>query len=138
MTQNSSEVTAGTNGTAPQYNNLRRDLMLGVKTIIDDSYASTTTFDFDPTISENSNIRRVTMTGNPTLAVTNEQIGQIYHLILVQDGTGSRVPTWWANIKWPAGVAPTLTTTAGAIDVISFMKTGASEYLGFLSGFDFS
>ena len=32
--------------------------------------------------------------------------------VVKQDGTGSRTAAWGTNWKWPAGTAPTLTTTA--------------------------
>ncbi len=57
-------------------------------------------------------------------------------LILIQDGTGSRTVTWPATIKWPAGTAPTLTTTANAVDIISFFFDG-TNYYG-MGGLDFS
>lgn len=39
-------------------------------------------------------------------------------LYLKQDGTGSRLVSWPSSFKWPDGAAPTLSTAAGAIDVI--------------------
>ena len=49
-------------------------------------------------------------------------------LMLVQDGTGSRTATWPASVKWPGGTAPTLTTTANAIDIIAFYYDGTNYY----------
>ncbi len=57
-------------------------------------------------------------------------------LILVQDGVGSRTVTWPATVKWPSGTAPTLSTTAGAIDIISLVWDGVSYYGS--SSLDFS
>ena len=45
--------------------------------------------------------------------------GQIMHLELVQDATGSRTVTWPSNVSWAGGTAPTLTTTAGGVDLIN-------------------
>lgn len=42
-----------------------------------------------------------------------------------QDGTGSRIPSWAAAVKWPAATAPTLTTTAGARDRCLFTTEDA-------------
>ena len=54
-------------------------------------------------------------------------------LVIEQDATGSRTITSWdSDIKWPGGTAPTITTAANSIDVIScvFRVNGASpEYL---------
>lgn len=40
-------------------------------------------------------------------------------VFLTQDGTGSRVVTW-SGVTWLSGSAPTLTTTASALDVLEF------------------
>ena len=53
-------------------------------------------------------------------------------LILVQDGTGSRLATWPGTVKWAGGVAPTLTTTASGIDIVSFYWDG-TNYFGVAS-----
>lgn len=49
-------------------------------------------------------------------------------LVLIQDGVGSRTATWPATVKWPAATAPTLTTTAAAIDIIAFYFDGTNYY----------
>jgi hypothetical protein len=51
-----------------------------------------------------------------------------------QDGTGSRVITWPASVKWPNASAPTMSTGANKIDVFSFFTLdGGATYLGALS-----
>jgi len=57
-------------------------------------------------------------------------------LVLVQDGTGSRTATWPATVKWPGGTAPTLSTGANAVDIISFYWDG-TNYHG-VASLDFS
>ena len=49
-------------------------------------------------------------------------------LMMVQDGTGSRTVTWPATVKWPSGTAPTLTTGANTIDIVSFYYDGTNYY----------
>ena len=49
-------------------------------------------------------------------------------LVLKQDGTGSRTATWPVAVKWPGGTAPTLSTGANKIDIISFYFDGTSYY----------
>ena len=49
-------------------------------------------------------------------------------LMLVQDATGSRTVTWPATVKWSGGTAPTLTTTANAIDIVSLLYDGTNFY----------
>ena len=49
-------------------------------------------------------------------------------LVLIQDGTGSRTVTWPATVKWPAGIAPTLTTDANGIDIVTFFWNGTNYH----------
>jgi hypothetical protein len=56
---------------------------------------------------------------------TNLIEGEIYDLHLIQDATGSRtITTWGTSYKFASGVKPTLTTTAGATDICSFICRG--------------
>lgn len=50
-------------------------------------------------------------------------------LVLVQDSTGSRTVTWPVTVKWVGGTAPTLSTGANAIDIVSFYFDG-TDYFG--------
>lgn len=88
--------------------------------------AATVTFDL-----ATSRRQIVTLGGNRTLALSNDADGMAFTIVIKQDGTGSRVPTFWSGIKWPAGAAPTLTTTAGKYDVFAFLRIASGEYLGF-------
>lgn len=48
-------------------------------------------------------------------------------LKLVQDSGGSRTVTWPGTVKWPGGVAPTLTTTlTTGTDIITFYWNGTT------------
>jgi hypothetical protein len=77
-------------------------------------------------------IATVTLGGNRTMnAPTNLKVST-YLLHVIQDSTGSRTLTWNSVFKWPAGVAPPLTTTAGARDVFSFVSDGTNLYGSFL------
>ena len=64
----------------------------------------------------------VTLGGNRAFAApTNQAIGQSGSIFITQDGTGSRTASWNAAFKWAAGTAPTLTTTAAAVDRIDYL-----------------
>jgi hypothetical protein len=77
-------------------------------------------------------IATVTLGGNRTIAApTNMKVGS-YVLHVLQDGSGSRTLTWNSVFKWPAGVAPVLTTTASRRDVFSFVCDGTNMYGSFL------
>jgi hypothetical protein len=69
----------------------------------------------------------VTLGGNRTLAITNAVSGCSGILVVTQDGTGSRTLTFPAGSKWAGGTV-TLTTTAGAIDVLSWVYLGTTYY----------
>jgi hypothetical protein len=95
-----------------------------------DTDGATVTFDLSV-----SNGHKVTLGGNRTLALSNDKLGQIFFLRLLQDGTGSRTVTWFSGIKWAGGVAPTLTTTASKADTFVFIVTTAgSAYDGYIVG----
>jgi len=49
-------------------------------------------------------------------------------LMLIQDGVGSRTATWPGTVKWAERTAPTLTTTANYIDIVSFFYDGTNYY----------
>ena len=77
-------------------------------------------------------VATVTLGGNRTMAApTNLKIGT-YILHVVQDGSGNRTITWNSVFKWPAGVAPVLTTTANRRDLFSFVSDGTNLYGSYL------
>ena len=100
-----------------------------IQTVTGAADGATVTFDVSK-----GNVHTVTLGGNRTLAISNETAGQYFSIELTQDGTGSRTVTWFSTIVWSSGTAPTLTTTAGAIDVFIFRVTSADNYLGFIGG----
>ena len=57
-------------------------------------------------------------------------------LILKQDGTGSRIPTFPASVLWSGGSMPTFTTGANAVDIVAFYYDG-TNYFG-VETLDFS
>jgi len=75
---------------------------------------------------------RHTMTGNGTLTLAGGVAGGVYTVEVLQDGTGGRTVAW-SGAVWPAGVAPTSTTTANRKDVFTFYFDG-THYLGVVFG----
>lgn len=70
----------------------------------------------------------VTLGGNRTLAnPSNLTAGQSGTIVVTQDGTGSRTLAYGSNWKFPGGTAPTLTTTASAVDVIAYYVESATR-----------
>jgi hypothetical protein len=83
------------------------------------------------TITPNMNTANnfsVTLGGNRTLAnPTNLTAGQSGVIVITQDGTGSRTLAYGSNFKFPGGTAPTLTTTASAVDVLAYYVESATR-----------
>lgn len=70
----------------------------------------------------------VTLGGNRTLAnPTNLVAGQSGVIFITQDGTGSRTLSYGSYWKFPNGAAPTLTTTASAVDVLVYVVQSSTR-----------
>jgi len=87
---------------------------------------------------EDGNFHKVTLTANCTLTFSNPPASGTagsFTLFLVQDGTGSRIVTWPGTVDWSGATAPTLTTTAAAVDVLTFITLdGGTVWNGFVAG----
>jgi len=85
--------------------------------------AATITIDLD-----NANFYSVTLDTNATFAnPSNVTVGQAGSIFITQDGTGSRTASWGSQWKFAGGTAPTLTTTAAAVDRIDYVVKSATE-----------
>lgn len=72
----------------------------------------------------------VTLGASRTMAApTNVKVGQKGRLRVIQDATGSRTITWSANFDFTGGVAPILSTTANAKDVLYYDCISATSIL---------
>lgn len=88
----------------------------GAQTVEFAALTDDTTINWDASVSNHFG---VTLGGNRTLAnPTNARDGGIYNFWIKQDGSGSKTLAYGNKFKWPSGTAPTLTTTAGALDLI--------------------
>jgi hypothetical protein len=77
-------------------------------------------------------VATVTLGGNRVIAApTNLKVGT-YILHIIQDISGNRTVTWNSIFKWPAGVAPVLTTTGSRRDLFSFVCDGTNLYGSYL------
>ena len=75
-----------------------------------------------------SNNYSIVLAGNRTLAnPTNCTAGQSGSVFIVQDGTGSRTLSWGSYWDFAGGTAPTLTTTAAAVDRVDYVVRSASS-----------
>jgi len=70
----------------------------------------------------------VTLGGSRTMAnATNALAGQSGVIFVQQDGTGSRTLSFGTGWRFPGNTAPTLTTTASAVDMIVFTAWNTSN-----------
>jgi hypothetical protein len=75
-----------------------------------------------------SNNFSVTLGGNRALAnPTNIVAGQSGVIFITQDGTGSRTLSYGTYWKFSGGVAPTLTTTASAVDMLVYIVQSSTR-----------
>lgn len=91
----------------------------------------------------NEQVLLVTLGQNSTINFPiNATRGAVYNILIKQDGTGSRTLSYASEStsatgrisgqqnatlgtwKWPSGTAPTLTTTASKIDLLTFIYDG--------------
>ena len=92
----------------------------GVDTLTD---AATIT----PNFSDNT-VFSVTLGGNRTIAnPTNMVVGQTGSIFIAQDATGSRTLAWGSYWDFINGAAPTISTTAAAVDRVDFIVRSATS-----------
>ncbi len=83
---------------------------------------------------KDTNIIRLTINGSFTMNAVGQDgsVGDVrdgvYKLFVVQGPGGSHVITWSSQFKWPGGTAPTLSTSAADVDLISFVVDSGNFY----------
>ena len=75
----------------------------------------------------------LTLTSNLSGSFSNMPAGSSLTLVITQDGTGGRTQSW-TGVKW-AGGSSTLSTSAGAIDIINFYFDGTNYYGSLVKGY---
>lgn len=86
------------------------------------TYGTTTTFDF--CAFKNTS---VTLTGNiTTMTLTNVVAGKAGMITFIQDGSGNHTTVFNSILKFTGGTTPTLTTTAGAVDILTYACRSAT------------
>lgn len=80
-------------------------------------------------VLDDAQTAKVTLQGNRTLDnPTTMQAGGTYLLRIIQDATGGRTLAYGTAYKFPNGLAPTLTTPANAVDLLSCVSDGTSMF----------
>lgn len=81
----------------------------------------------------------VTLDQAATFAFTGAVAGKVYSfkLVLRQNATGGWAASFPSNVRWAGGAAPTLTTTANAIDLLEFFTfDGGATWFGHVRDLD--
>ncbi len=85
----------------------------------------------------NGNMHHIVLVADCTFSFSNPTPSgttTYFTLLLKQDG-GARTATWPSTVRWAGGSAPTLSTDAGAYDLVSCLTTdGGATYIGFGGG----
>jgi hypothetical protein len=87
--------------------------------------------------STNGQYQKITMTGNCTFTFTAPPGPCVLHLDIYQDGTGSRVMTLPASVKWPStylSADKLLTTAASSRDLLLLRYDGTNYIANLLPG----
>jgi hypothetical protein len=97
-----------------------------------------TTLTDDTTITPNFSLScnfTVTLGGSRTLANPTGMVpGQSGSIFVVQDATGSRTLAFGSNWDFAAGVAPTLSTGANAVDRIDYIVRSSTSIQAVFTG----
>jgi len=105
-----------------QTQNFSKQQFFGLQTLTQPDSAGTFAWD----LSSNQ-VATFTLTGNSILAApTNQQAGATYILIVKQDGSGNHTLSFDSTYKFTFGATPTVTPTASATDVFTFVSDGTS------------
>ena len=75
----------------------------------------------------NGNIVDMTLNVTTNLVLNAHVVGT-YIIKVTQGGIGSYTITWPASVKWTLGVAPTLSTAVGKIDIITLFHDGTNFF----------
>ncbi len=86
------------------------------------------------------NVHVLTLTGAASLTFlgATPDVACSLTLHVRQDATGGRALTYTSTVRWPGGAAPTLTSTAGALDLLVFETLdGGQTWIGSSAGVDY-
>lgn len=139
-------ATARTNLAVPgtgTTNTFTADQTISAELIADsynESYNAVTSTSNATTVDcETGNVFSHTLTENTTFTFSNPPttgISYSFSLRIVQDASASGFTVAWpASVDWAAATAPTLTTTANAVDWLVFLTVdGGTTWYGFVAG----
>lgn len=127
----------------------------GIVTTLSQSFGGVKTFantvslsrDYTETVSSSTNsttinldngtIFKITITSATTITLPSSVAGKSF--VIIMDWQDNKSITWagGTSIEWPGGSAPTLTSSAGKVDILSFFQDGSVTF-GIPVALDFS
>ena len=98
---------------------------MGFTPVTDASSSNSVTFDFST-----GNISKITLSENITsVTLSGATAGDILHIQITQDSSARTISGWPAAGKWSGGgTAPTISTTSGAVDIVSILYDGTNYW----------
>ena len=98
---------------------------MGFTPVTDASSSNSVTFDFST-----GNISKITLSEDITsVTLAGAAAGDILHIQITQDSTARTISGWPAAVKWSGGgTAPTISTTSGAVDIVSALYDGTNYW----------
>jgi len=98
---------------------------MGFTPVTDSSSSNSVTFDFST-----GNISKITLSENITsVTLSGATAGDILHIQITQDSSARTISGWPAAVKWAGGgTAPTISTTSGAVDIVSILYDGTNYW----------
>jgi hypothetical protein len=85
----------------------------------------------------NGTVQTVTLTASTacTFTMPTAVAGKSFVCLLKQAPTTGNGTATFTGVKWSGGSAPTITATAGAMDILSFVSDGANWYGSITQGY---
>ena len=80
---------------------------------------------------EDGNVQELTLTNSCLFATpANAKAGATYRIITKQNATGTWAMAFSTAYKWAAGAAPTITSNASAVDLLTFITGATNVFYG--------
>lgn len=85
----------------------------------------------------NGTVQTATLTASTacTFTMPTATAGKSFVLLLKQAATTGNGTATFTGVKWPTAGAPTITATAGAMDIVSFVADGTNWYGSIAQGY---
>lgn len=141
-------TTAGTSGqilssnstSAPSWTSTLTSPTLNAPTITNytESVVAIGTVTSSSTISlTNGTVQTATLTASTacTFTMPTATAGKSFILLLKQAASTGNGTATFTGVKWPTAGAPTITATAGSMDILSFVSDGTNWYGSYIQGY---